>query len=144
MIFGIFISIRGIHIIFGSTKVSQTAATRSRHVSQSGSVVLIFFFFTYLHKWRGAPFLVLSCLTSSGIREQRGALLFAQRRESAGKLIIADRSFYSFFCRFVLSFLLSFCFIVPFVVFSLLVLSFCFLNVVHFVILSCPFGAKVE
>ena len=35
----IFISIRGIYTIFESVKVSQTKATRSRHVSRSDSVV---------------------------------------------------------------------------------------------------------
>ena len=44
---------------------------------------------------------MLSCLTSCGINEQRDSLLFAQRRESATKLIARDHKFNSFFVVFV-------------------------------------------
>ena len=103
MFFCIFISSRGINTILESAKVSQTMATRSRHVSRSDSVISKFFYVVYSLTRAGdmeLPLHVTSWLTARGIRERHGPLLFAQRRESATKVIAASRFAFFLFFRF--------------------------------------------
>ena len=72
MFFCIFINNMGINTIFESEKLSQTMATRSRHLLGSDSAISNFFSIVYSLTCAGdveLPLHVPSCLTASGIRE---------------------------------------------------------------------------
>ena len=65
--FCIFISSKGINTILESAKVSQKAATRSRHMSRSGSFDFNLFFVVYSLTRAGEvefPLCAPSCLTA--------------------------------------------------------------------------------